>query len=70
MEFEVDDYILLRVKPRHSIIDFGNKSKLPSRYIMPYRIIEKVGTVAYRLDLPPKLERIHNVFRVLCFAVI
>lgn len=64
IEFEIDDYVFLRVKPRHSIIRFENKGKLALRYIGSYRVIEKIGTVAYHLDLPPKLEHIHNVFRV------
>ena len=40
------------------------KGKLSHRFIGPYEVIEKVGLVAYRLALPPELEKIHNVFRV------
>ena len=43
---------------------FGKKGKLSPRFIGPYEVIEKVGPVAYRLALPPDLERIHNVFHV------
>ena len=43
---------------------FGKKGKLSPRFIGPYKVIEKVGPVGYRLALPPKLEKIHNVFHV------
>ena len=43
---------------------FGRKGKLSPRFIGPYEVIEKVGPMAYRLALPPKLENIHNVFHV------
>ena len=43
---------------------FGKKGKLSPRFIGSYEVIEKVGLVAYRLALPPKLEKIHNVFHV------
>ena len=43
---------------------FGNKGKLSSRYIRPYKILERVGPLAYKLALPPELATIHNVFHV------
>ena len=43
---------------------FGKKGKLSPRFIGPYEVIEKLSPVAYRLTLPPKLEKIHNVFHV------
>ncbi|KAL6129195.1 hypothetical protein ACLB2K_072548 [Fragaria x ananassa] len=46
------------------VVHFGKRGKLSLRYISPYEIIERVGTVAYRLELPSELSRIHNVFHV------
>ena len=43
---------------------FGKKGKLSPRFIGPYEVIEKVGPVAYRLALPPELEKTHSVFHV------
>ena len=43
---------------------FGKRGKLSPRYIGPYEIVSKVGPVAYRLKLPPKLSRIHDTFHV------
>ncbi|KAM7481090.1 hypothetical protein LguiB_005673 [Lonicera macranthoides] len=64
LEFEVGDYVFLKVKPRHDIIRFGNKGKLAPRYIGPFEIIQRVGSVSYRLALPLQLQRIHDVFHV------
>ncbi|XP_017978291.1 PREDICTED: uncharacterized protein LOC108662435 [Theobroma cacao] len=47
-----------------SMIRFAKRGKLNLRYIGPFRIIEKFGPVAYRLELAPELDRIHNVFHV------
>ncbi|KAK8538928.1 hypothetical protein V6N12_034632 [Hibiscus sabdariffa] len=52
------------VSPWKKVLRFGQKGKLSPRFIGPYRILERVGLVAYRLELPPQLSRIHNVFHV------
>ena len=58
------DQVYLKVSPWKGILRFGKKEKLSPRYIGPYEIIERVGTLAYKLDLPPELSRIHNVFHI------
>ncbi|KAK5771462.1 hypothetical protein PVK06_047666 [Gossypium arboreum] len=64
MEFQVGDKVFLKVSPWKKVLRFGRKGKLSPRFIGPYEIIEKVGSVAYRLALPPELEKIHDVFHV------
>ncbi|KAL6134162.1 hypothetical protein ACLB2K_066395 [Fragaria x ananassa] len=47
------------------VVHFGKKiAKFSPRFIGPFQIIEKVGTLAYRLDLPQHLSNVHNVFHV------
>ncbi|XP_028074321.1 uncharacterized protein LOC114276696 [Camellia sinensis] len=43
---------------------FGKKGKLTPRYIGPFQILERLGHVAYRITLPPRMEQVHNVFHV------
>ena len=54
----------MKVSPWKKVMRFGKKGKLSPRFIGLYEVIEKVGPVAYRLALPSKLEKIHNVFHV------
>jgi hypothetical protein len=54
----------LRVSPMKGVKRFGVKGKLAPHYIRPFPILEKCGTVAYKLDLPPSLTRVHDIFHV------
>ncbi|KAK8680680.1 hypothetical protein V6N13_109620 [Hibiscus sabdariffa] len=64
IEYAVGDRVFLKVSPWKKVMRFGRKGKLSPRFIGPYEIVERVGPVAYRLLLPPELQKIHNVFHV------
>jgi hypothetical protein len=64
LEFEVGNHVYLRVSPMKGVKRFGVKGKLAPRYIRPFPILEKCGTVAYKLDLPPSLTRVHDIFHM------
>ncbi|GKF55963.1 hypothetical protein Tco_0166303, partial [Tanacetum coccineum] len=55
---------MLKVAPWKGVMRFGKHGKLNPRYIGPFRIIERIGPVAYCLELPQELSRVHNVFHV------
>ncbi|WVZ97317.1 hypothetical protein U9M48_042865 [Paspalum notatum var. saurae] len=62
--FEVNDHVYLRVSPMKGVHRFGVKGKLAPRYVGPFKITEQCGPVAYRLELPPHLAVVHDVFHV------
>nr|GEW82519.1 putative reverse transcriptase domain-containing protein [Tanacetum cinerariifolium] len=64
LEFSVGDYILLKVSPWKGVVRFGKNRKLAPRFVGPFEIIEKVGHVTYRLDLPEELNGVHDPFHV------
>ncbi|GJS11639.1 putative reverse transcriptase domain-containing protein [Tanacetum coccineum] len=64
LEFQVGDKVMLKLSPWKGVIDFGKRGKLNPRYIGPSKILAKVGTVAYRLELPEQLSRVHGTFYV------
>ncbi|GJS33392.1 putative reverse transcriptase domain-containing protein [Tanacetum coccineum] len=64
LEFSVCDYVLLKVSPWKGVVCFGKKWKLAPRFVGPFKIVEKVGPVAYRLDLPEELNSVHDTFHV------
>ena len=55
---------MLKVSPWKGVIRFGKRGKLNPRYIVPFTILDRIGPVAYRLDLPQDLSNVHNVFHV------
>ncbi|GKC29827.1 putative reverse transcriptase domain-containing protein [Tanacetum coccineum] len=65
LEFSVGDYVLFKVSPWKGVVRFGKKWKLAPRFVGPFEIIEKVGPVAYRLDLLEKLDGVHDTFHML-----
>ena len=64
LQFKVGDKVFFKVSPWKGVLRFGRSGKLKPRYIEPYEIIARVGSAAYRLDLPPELSKVHNVFYV------
>ena len=64
LEFEVEDQVFLKLSPRKGVVRFGKRGKLNPRYIGPFEIVDGIGPVAYRLDLPEEFSRVHNVFHI------
>ena len=64
LEFEVRDHIFLKVMPKRGVVRFDKCGKLSPRFIGPFEILERIGTVAYRLALPPSMSGVHEVFHV------
>ena len=64
IRYEIGEKVYLKVSPWKKVMRFGKNDKLSLRFIGPYEVIENVGPVAYKLALPPDLEKIYNVFHV------
>ena len=58
------NHVFLMVMPKRGVVRFSKQGKLSLRYIGPFEIFKKVGTVAYQLALPPSLSGVHEVFHV------
>ena len=64
LEFEVGDHVFLKAMPKRGVVRCVKRGKLSPRFIRPFEILERVGTVAYRLALPPSMTGVHEVFHV------
>ncbi|GJZ12464.1 putative reverse transcriptase domain-containing protein [Tanacetum coccineum] len=64
MEFQVGDKVMLKVSPWKGVVRFGKRGKLNPMYVGPFKVLGKVGEVAYKLELPEELSRVHNTFHV------
>ncbi|XP_073307093.1 uncharacterized protein [Primulina huaijiensis] len=62
LEFAVWDHIFMKVAPMKGVMRFEKKVKRNPRFIGPFEILERVGTLAYRVALPSNLARVHNLF--------
>ncbi|GJS17598.1 putative reverse transcriptase domain-containing protein [Tanacetum coccineum] len=64
MEFQVGDRVMLKVSPWKGVVCFDKLGKLNPIYVGPFKVLEKVRAVAYKLELPQELSRVHNTFHV------
>nr|GEX21262.1 hypothetical protein [Tanacetum cinerariifolium] len=64
MKFKVRDRVMLKVSPWKGVVRFGKRGKLNPRYVRPFKVLAKVGKVAYRLELPQEPSRVHHTFHV------
>ncbi|GJT63469.1 hypothetical protein Tco_1007002 [Tanacetum coccineum] len=64
IEFQVGDKVMLKVSPWKGVVRFGKRGKLNPRYVGPFKVLEKVKAVAYKLELPQELSKVHNTFHI------
>nr|GEX36357.1 putative reverse transcriptase domain-containing protein [Tanacetum cinerariifolium] len=64
LEFQIGDRVMLKVSPRKGVIRFGKRGKLNPQYIGPFKILKRVGLVAFKLELPRELKNVHNTFHI------
>nr|GFA85926.1 putative reverse transcriptase domain-containing protein [Tanacetum cinerariifolium] len=64
LKFEVGDKVMSKVSPWKCVIRFDKRGKLNPRYIGPFKILAKVGMIAYRLEIPEQLSKVHSTFHV------
>jgi len=64
LEFSTGDQLFLKVALWKNMLRFVLKGKLTPRFIGPFRILQRVGPVAYKVDLPPQLAKVHDVFHI------
>ncbi|GKA90923.1 hypothetical protein Tco_0812793 [Tanacetum coccineum] len=64
MEFKVGDMVMLKVSPWKGVVRFIKRGKLNLRYVGPFKVLAKVEDVAYTLELPQELSRVHHIFHV------
>ncbi|GJU46171.1 putative reverse transcriptase domain-containing protein [Tanacetum coccineum] len=64
LEFQVGDHVMLKVSTWKGVVRFGKKGKLSPRFVGPFEILERIGSMAYRLRLPEKLSSVHDTFHV------
>ncbi|GJY11821.1 putative reverse transcriptase domain-containing protein [Tanacetum coccineum] len=62
--FKVGDMVMVKVSPWKGVVRFGKRAKLNLRYVGPFKVFAKVGAIAYRLELPQELSRVHHTFHV------
>ncbi|GJV54925.1 putative reverse transcriptase domain-containing protein [Tanacetum coccineum] len=61
---QIGDRVMLKVSLWKGVVRFGKQGKLNPRYVGPFKVLERVGDVAYKIELPEELSRVHNTFHV------
>ena len=64
VEYDIGDYVFIKISPMKKVVRFGKQGKLTPRYVGPYKILERIGPVAYKLELPEEMSAMHNVFHI------
>ncbi|XP_073051330.1 uncharacterized protein [Primulina eburnea] len=64
LEFAVGNHVFVKVSPMKDVMRFCKQGKLNPRFIGPFEVLERIGTLAYRVALPPMLAGMHNVFHI------
>ncbi|GJR42474.1 putative reverse transcriptase domain-containing protein [Tanacetum coccineum] len=64
IEFQVRVKVMLKVSPWKGVVRFGKRGKLNPRFVRPFKVLEKVGAVAYKVELPQELSRVYNMFHI------
>nr|GFA74432.1 putative reverse transcriptase domain-containing protein [Tanacetum cinerariifolium] len=64
LKFQVGDRVMSKVSPWKGVVRFGKRGNLNPRYTRPFKVFAKVGTIAYKLELPKQLSRVHSTFHV------
>ncbi|GKF18536.1 hypothetical protein Tco_0063454, partial [Tanacetum coccineum] len=64
MDFQVRDKVMLKVSPWKGVVHFGKQGKLNPMYVGAFKVLEKVGSIAYKLELPKELSRVYNTFHI------
>nr|GEZ13806.1 putative reverse transcriptase domain-containing protein [Tanacetum cinerariifolium] len=64
LEFHVGDKVMLKVSPWKGVVRFGKRGKLNPKYVGPFKVIGRAGSISYKLELPEELSRVHNTFHV------
>merc|ERR1712080_713466 len=64
LEFDIWDMVFVKVSPLRNVVRFGAVGKLAPRFVGPFPITERIGRMAYRVELPDRLSGVHDVFNV------
>ncbi|GJZ06918.1 putative reverse transcriptase domain-containing protein [Tanacetum coccineum] len=64
MVFQVSDKVMFKVSSWKGVVRFGKRGKLNPRYVGPFKVIKRIRTVAYKLELPQQLSRVHSTFHM------